>query len=89
MNQNASPEDSVHVRDVSSPTANLAVIKKEVWRRHPMLFAVLVTIGGTATFTGIEQLLLSVEFLRSHPVVILGLGMLLLLITGTVYKKLG
>ena len=84
----ATVERVVHVT-TEELERRLIPIRREVWRRYPALSILLVTIGVTATFTGIEQLLLSVDFLRAHPVVILGIGVLTLSITGTVYKKLG
>jgi len=67
----------------------LVPIRKAVWKRHPLVFVCFVSFGVGATFTGIEQLLLSVPFLQMYPIVILGLGVLSLIVTGTVYKKLG
>lgn len=67
----------------------LIPVRRELWRRYPAVFLLLVTVGITATFTGIEQLLLSYELLRAHPIVILCIGVTILTLTGTIYKKLG
>ena len=64
-------------------------VRKNVLQRFPVLFLLLVTLGFTATITGMEQLLLQVELLRSNPIIVLIIGIALLVLTGTLYKKLG
>jgi len=57
-------------------------------RRYPTVFSLLVTFGVAATFLGFEQLLLSFGFLERYPFVIFMLGIGILVLTGTLYKKL-
>jgi len=64
-------------------------VRKEVLRRFPVLFILLVTLGATATISGMEQLLMQINFLQSHPTVVFIIGISLLVFTGTLYKKLG
>jgi len=64
-------------------------LRKELHKKYPVVFLLLVTFGVTAVFTGIEQWLLSHEILKEYPLVILGIGVAILTITGTVYRKLG
>ncbi len=63
-------------------------VRKNFAQRHPTLFALLVTLGASATFLGFEQLLLSATLLQRHPGIILGIGICILAFTGTLYKKL-
>lgn len=67
----------------------VAPVRKSVLKRFPIVFILLVTFGFTATITGIEQLLLQINFLQNNPFVVLIIGLVLLVITGTLYKKLG
>ena len=67
----------------------VAPIRKNVIQRFPTVFLLLVTLGFTATITGLEQLLLQVSFLQNNPFVVLIIGLVLLVLTGTLYKKLG
>ena len=67
----------------------VAPVRRGFVRRFPILFILLVTFGVTATLTGMEQLLLQVEFLNNNPFVVLIIGIVLLVLTGTLYKKLG
>ena len=64
-------------------------IRQSVIKRFPILFLLAVTFGITATATGMEQLILRYEIMRSHPAAILLIGVVTLIMTGTVYKKLG
>ena len=67
----------------------VAPIRQSVIKRFPILFLLAVTFGVTATATGMEQLILRYDALRSHPAVILIIGVITLIATGTAYKKLG
>ncbi len=57
-------------------------------KRYPTLFSLLTTLGVIMTFLGIEQLLLEADMLERYPVLILALGVAILVLTGTLYKKL-
>lgn len=80
-------------RIVTATSAQLeetvAPIRRSILKRFPVLFLLAVTFGFTATITGIEQLLIRHELLQAHPGVILALGISVLILTGTLYKKLG
>lgn len=56
--------------------------------RYPTVFSILATLGVAMTFLGIEQLLLASSLLERYPILILALGVGLLILTGTLYKKL-
>ncbi len=57
-------------------------------KRYPTLFSILATLGVIMTFLGIEQILLAADILERHPMLILALGVAILALTGTLYKKL-
>ncbi len=57
-------------------------------KRYPTLFSLLATLGVIMTFLGIEQILLTADILEQHPMLILALGVAILALTGTLYKKL-
>lgn len=67
----------------------VAPVRKHVLKRFPVIFLLLVTLGVTATITGLERLLLQFGFLQNNPLVVLIIGIGLLALTGTLYKKLG
>lgn len=61
---------------------------KNVFVRYPITFALLIIFGATMVSQGIKDLLSEIHFLKSSPFVMLGIGLLILIITGTLYKKL-
>ncbi|GEM_PF-954129 len=68
---------------------SVAPIRKSVAARFPTLFLLLITFGFTATVTGIEHSLMKYQILAGNPEVIFVIGVGILVLTGTLYKKLG
>ena len=66
-----------------------APARESLLKRFPTLFALLVTFGLTSTFLGLEQLVLRIDLLNQHPTLMLAIGVFVLWLTGTLYKKLG
>ncbi len=66
----------------------IAPVRTNFAARYPTLFAVLVTFGVAATFLGFEQILLASSLLERYHFLILLLGVSILALTGTLYKKL-
>lgn len=67
----------------------VAPIRESVLRRFPMLFLLAVTFGVTAVTTGMQQIMIQYQILESNPWLILLLGLTTLIVTGTIYNKLG
>ena len=63
-------------------------LRDSVFRRFPVLFTLLTTFGVGATFFGIERIITDIPWLNTHPWVIFWSGIALLVLTGTLYKKL-
>ena len=63
-------------------------VRESILKRFPTLFGFLVTIGATATFLGLEQIIMSMPWLHDRPYVIFGIGVSFLILTGRLYKKL-
>ncbi len=64
-------------------------VRQTAFTRYPVLFSFLVTFGVVATFLGLEQILLQVDFLVDRPWIIFVFGLVILAITGRLYSKLG
>lgn len=64
-------------------------VRQSILKRFPVVFLLLVTFGVAATFFGIERIITDITWLYDRPIFILILGLLILSITGQVYKKLG
>lgn len=63
--------------------------RKSVLERFPILFALLTTAGVVITFLGIELLVVEWTWLYSKPWLVLAVGVAILAITGSLFKKLG
>ncbi len=59
-----------------------------VLRRYPLSFGLLALFGVVAVSEGVKGILERISFLHNEPLYLLGLGLLVLLILGSVYKKL-
>lgn len=66
----------------------VAPIRKSVLKRFPTLFLLAVTFGVSLVFYSIEIILSNNPFVTQHPWVTLGIGLLVLVATGTLYRKL-
>ncbi len=73
---------------VRGTDAVLQPYRKSVFRRFPILFTLLVTFGIAAVFYGFERVIADSIWLGSRPWLILGIGLLILALTGTLFKKL-
>lgn len=62
--------------------------RKEVFRRFPILFIFLTTFGFVAVFHGFENMVDQIPFFANNPATLLFTGIVVLLFTGTLYKKL-
>ena len=63
-------------------------LRQSVLSRFPIIFSLLTTFGVATTFLGFEKIVSDIQFLNNHPLVMLILGIGILALTGTLYKKL-
>jgi uncharacterized integral membrane protein len=63
--------------------------RDNVFKRIPLLFTLLGTFGVALTFYGFQHIIAKIPMLADDPYITLGVGVLILLLTGTLYKKLG
>ncbi len=61
---------------------------KPVLNRYPLLFAFLVTFGLASVLHGFELVTDEISFFKENPYYLLIIGVIVLLLTGTLYKKL-
>lgn len=62
--------------------------RRAVFERFPLVFTLLGAFGLVATFYGFERLIDQIDLLSNNPYILLGTGLLTLIFTGTLYKKL-
>lgn len=81
---------SSSLKEKEATVINRLVEKRQnVFSRFPLLFTMLATFGLVATFYGFERLIDEVDILSDNPYILLGAGVSTLIVTGTLYKKLG
>ena len=56
--------------------------------RYPFLFSLLVTAGFVAVVDGFGGIIEGIPYLQDHPLVVLIGGLVILLFTGSLYRKL-
>jgi hypothetical protein len=62
--------------------------KQTAFMRYPLMFSLLAAFGLVITNDGIQGIISKVHLLNNNPYITLIIGMLILLFTGTLYKKL-
>lgn len=83
------PVDPRKVVETPRPVVDRLTRRRDnTFNRFPLLFTLLGAFGVVATFYGFERLIDKSEFLSDNPFILLGVGVLTLVFTGTLYKKL-
>ncbi|MEK7567737.1 MAG: hypothetical protein AAB513_02345 [Patescibacteria group bacterium] len=59
---------------------------KGVLSRYPLLFSLLATFGFVSVLYGFERLIDEIPFLNERPFLILFVGFVILIFTGSLYK---
>jgi uncharacterized integral membrane protein len=80
--------DGAVTKATSEVNTYITPIRQSVLTRFPIVFSLLTTFGVAATFLGFEKIVSDIAFLDEHPVAMLILGIGILALTGTLYKKL-
>ena len=83
------PIDPKKVIDVPKPVVGkLASRRDSAFNRFPLLFTLLGAVGVVTTFYGFERLIDKIDLLADNPFILLASGVLILILTGSLYKKL-
>jgi len=75
-------------RKQSKSLRRLTRQRDSVFKRFPLLFTLLGTFGVVATFYGFNHLIDKVPLLAHNPFIALGVGVGVLILTGSLYKRL-
>ena len=59
-----------------------------VLARYPLLFTFLIVFSAAAILDGFRMITDDIPFFKEHPVVLMGIGILMLLLTGKLYESL-
>ena len=61
---------------------------RSVFGRYPILFSLLVVFGFVAVSEGVKGIIETVPLFYNHPWYMLIAGLVVLIVTGSLYKKL-
>jgi len=78
-----------HDNHAHNPINEFKVARKHAFSRFPLLFTLLGTFGVVATMYGFNGILENIPLLVNNPYISLIVGLVILVFTGTLYKKLG
>lgn len=62
--------------------------RRTAFERHPFFFSTFGLFGLVATWHGFEEVVEQIEIFETYPGLLLGIGLLVLLITGRLYRQL-
>ncbi len=82
------PIDPKKVNVPKPVVSKLASGHNSAFTRFPLLFTLLGALGVVATFYGFERLIDKIDLLADNPFILLASGVLILIFTGSLYKKL-
>ena len=74
--------------EVKKELGKLSYGRKAALERFPLVFGLLATVGVIATFSGLSRLMTQIDWLNRNPWILLLFGLLMLILSGTLYKKL-
>ncbi|MCB9815291.1 hypothetical protein H6785_01795 [Candidatus Nomurabacteria bacterium] len=71
-----------------SLTGKFSTVRDSAFARFPMIFVLLSSFGLVATFYGFEKVIDQIPYFNENPHMILMTGVVVLVLTGALYKKL-
>ena len=77
------------IADIRKIEQVLSKRRRAVFDRFPLLFTLLGTFGLVATLYGFEGVIDEIDLLANNKLLLLVVGISVLAITGSLYKKLG
>lgn len=83
------PSHFASLEDREEFMKNFIKRRDSVFARFPLLFTLLGTFGVILTFYGFQHVLQRIPLLANNPMIALATGLLILIVTGKLYKKLG
>jgi hypothetical protein len=93
MNEQEEKEISVdilkHIENLSNKVNKLMAPRaKTVFRRYPIAFGLLILLGVIILHEGLKGVIKNLGLLDINPWYLIIIGLIILVTTGTVYKKL-
>ena len=78
-----------HLEDLSNKINEIMASRaKTVFRRYPITFGLLILLGGITLHEGLKGMMKKFGILDIEPIYLVIIGLIILIVTGTLYKKL-
>lgn len=78
-----------HIEDLTKKTEEyMGTRTRSTFARYPLLFSLLTVFGIVSVLYGFESFIAHIPFLADRPLLILLIGIVLLVFTGSLYKSL-
>jgi hypothetical protein len=61
---------------------------QSAFNRYPLTFSFLVLFGVMSVLHGFDAVIFKIPFLSNHPIFVFILGLIILIFTGSLYKRL-
>ncbi|MEK7586367.1 MAG: hypothetical protein AAB453_00675 [Patescibacteria group bacterium] len=61
---------------------------QSVFSKYPVTFSFLVLFGVMSVLHGFDEIIFKIPLLNNHPIFVFLIGLLILIFTGTLYKRL-
>lgn len=61
---------------------------QSTFNKYPLTFSFLVLFGVMSVLHGFDDIIFKIQFLNDHPIFIFISGIIILIFTGTLYKRL-
>lgn len=63
--------------------------RKRAKEKFPLVYALIATFGAVCVLAGLNKFVEKIDLFKNNPIILIIFGLLLLLVTGATYKKLG
>lgn len=82
-----------HIEKISSHQEKILSLLREernrAQQRFPLAYALLATFGLVCVFSGFYKFIEKIDLLSNNPSALVAIGLVILVMTGAAYKKLG
>lgn len=62
--------------------------RRSAFEKHPFFFSTLGLLGVVATWQGFSDIIERIEYFNNHPGALLVIGLIILLLTGRLYRQM-
>ncbi len=82
--------DPLHHAENLAKESNIYMgkVTKNAFKKYPITFSLLVLFGVTSVMHGYDALIKEIPLFDQHPILLFFIGLVILILTGSLYKRL-